>query len=203
MPADAPGREPRISVSDQDPISYERAKRLLLAKLPSSKGVDLDPAARDRLADTQVEVLVQIGGYIVDRWAAETQAQAELGTDAKPSMRQAARRRAIDACTGLHFTTITERAHASLRAYQDRHREVMPATVVRNELARATAQLHAYEDIRRWQWWLVEAFKGFWGFIGLTVIGGGLVLIATRVFPELPHAIVEGVRQLLEPSSGR
>lgn len=189
------------SVSDQDHISYEHAKQLLLAGLPRPERLEPTPEALARLDDAEVEQLIRIGGYIVDRWAAETYAETQLPQAAKPSARQAARRRAVDACTGLHFNTITQRAHDNLRAYQDRHRQVMPATVVRNELAQASAGEHAYDDIRRWQWWLVEAFKGFWGFVGLTVIGGVLVLIAKLVFPGLPHIVVDGVRSLLEPGA--
>lgn len=187
-------------LSDQDQISYERAKQILLAALP--RGDEGELGTPQRLADAQVEVLVQIGGYTVDRWAAEATAEAQLPSNAKMSMRRAARQRAVDACTGLHFKTITERAHLELRAYQDRHRQVMPATVVRNELANAAVKEHAYDDMSRWQWWAVEAFKGFYGFAGLTVIGGVLVLVATRVFPSLPQVIVDGVRQLLEPNAG-
>ena len=196
MPAEAAGG---AAVADQDQIGYDRAKQLLLSGLPRREGADLPPEAVARLDDAQVEQLIRIGGYIVDRWAAEAHAEAQLPQGATPSTRQAARRRAIEACTGLHFNTITQRAHDSLRAYQDRHRQVMPATVVRGELARAMREQHAYDDMRRWEWWAVEAFKGFWGFVGLTVIGGALVLLAKLVFPGLPHIVVDGVRQLLEP----
>ena len=191
------------SVSDQDHISYERAKQLLLSGLPRREVVEATPETLARLDDAEVEQLVRIGGYIVDRWAAEIHAEAQLPQGAKPSARQAARRRAVETCTGLHFNTITQRAHSNLRAYQDRHRQVMPATVVRNELAKARTGERAYDDIGRWQWWAVEALRGFMGFVGLTVIGGALVLFAKLVFPGLPHIVVDGVRQLLEPGASR
>ena len=210
MPPDAAaGGSPEPT--DQEQVTYDRAKAILMASLPTPAAQSAGSDERSQIEDREVEILVQIGAYALDRWGAEQSAYDKQPLSTKAGARRAAARRDADECTGLHFKASTKNAHAKLRAYQDRHRQVMPATIVRDEMRHlpqavvdalpSAPTTPAYEHPFHWQWLLIEASKGFVGFLGLTIIGGTVAAIIVHMFPHAPHAIVDGLRQVLEPGA--
>ncbi len=79
-------------------------------------------------------MLIAVGRYTVDRWGAETAAEQQ-------GLKGAARKHAIQSCTGRHFNGIQDEAITKLREYVRRDGTMVDAATVATGVGQLTAQL--------------------------------------------------------------
>jgi len=125
--ANGPDGEPPFR-QDHEPVPYEEARDILMYGLPEVATLG---QASEMARDKEIERLVKIGRYMVDRWSA----QRAVGPGPwLVSSLEKRRQQALDNCSFMHFKALQLEAQTVLKEYLDRKRPNLDGDFVKGHI---------------------------------------------------------------------
>lgn len=159
------GSPNRPTSLDSQPVSYLVARDRFLTRFPDSE-------------DELIHYYADIGRYVLDRWQAEERDRVEgapldeLATDCR-----------WDECTEKHLRDLSTEVGVAYRTHVRRARVL---SLLADWRAKAGSLATILQGVG---WFLMEAWRGFVGAIGILIFGLLLVWIAPNVTKNLRSVV--------------